>query len=65
MSAKRPASKKNFRQDGGWLTKAHLENVRVSPQRARLVANLVRGKEISEAIRILDFCEKKTSPMIK
>ena len=65
MSAKRPASKKNFRQDGGWLTKAHLENVRVSPQRARLVANLVRGKEISEAIRILDFCEKKTAPMIK
>jgi len=65
MSVKKPKSRKNFSQDGGWLSKAHLEQVRVSPQKARLVADLVRGKEVSEAIRILDFCEKKTAPMIK
>jgi large subunit ribosomal protein L22 len=65
MSVKKSKSRKDFAQDGGWLSKAHLENVRVSPQRARLVADLVRGKEVSEAIRILDFCEKKTAPMIK
>jgi len=65
MSVKKPKSRSKFRQDGGWLSKAHLQQVRVSPQRARLVADLVRNKKVSEAIRILDFCEKKTAPMIK
>jgi large subunit ribosomal protein L22 len=65
MSQKKPANRKNFRQDGGWLSKAHLSQVRVSPQRARLVADLIRGKEVSEALRILDFCEKKTAPLLK
>jgi len=65
MASKKPKSRKNFTQDGGFLAKAHLQGVRVSPQRARLVADLIRGKEIGEAVRILSFCNKKTAPILK
>lgn len=65
MANKKPLSRRNFRQDGGYLAKAFLRGVRVSPQRARLVADLIRGKEVGEAIRILNFCDKKSAPMLK
>ncbi len=35
--------------------------IRVSPQKARLVANLVKGKRIAEALSILDFTPKASS----
>ena len=38
---------------------------RTSPQKARLVANLIRGKDVSEAIEILTFTEKKSAPIIR
>lgn len=44
---------------------ATLRYVRVSAQKARLVANLVRGKDVSEAIEALTFLEKKTSPILR
>ncbi len=44
---------------------ARLRYVRVSPQKARLVADLVRGKDVSEAIEVLGFVEKKSAPIIR
>jgi large subunit ribosomal protein L22 len=44
---------------------AKLRRVRVSPRKARLVADLVRGKEVGEALEILQFTRKKTAPLIK
>ncbi len=44
---------------------AKLCRVRVSPRKARLVADLVRGKEVGEALEILQFTRKKTAPLIK
>ncbi len=38
--------------------------LRVSPFKARQVANLVRGKEASEAVAILKYTNKKSSPLI-
>ena len=35
--------------------------VRLSPRKARLVADLVRGKSALEALDILDFTNKKSS----
>jgi len=32
--------------------------VRVSPQKARLVVDLIRGKSVSEALSILTFTKK-------
>jgi len=44
---------------------AKLRTARVSARKARLVANLVRGRDVSEALEILQFTRKKTAPLIK
>lgn len=44
---------------------ASLKNSRVSAQKARLVADLVRGKDVGEAIKLLTFANKKTAQLIK
>jgi len=44
---------------------AILRFARVSPQKARLVADLVRGRNADEALKTLSFLPKKTAPMIK
>jgi large subunit ribosomal protein L22 len=46
-------------------SKAILRFVRVSARKARLVADLVRGKDVSEAIESLSFADKKTAPILK
>lgn len=45
--------------------KATLRLARVSAQKARLVADMVRGLEVGEAIEILSFTRKKSAPMIR
>ena len=45
--------------------KASLKYARVGEQKARLVANLVGGKNVSEAIKTLTFLNKKSAAMIK
>lgn len=38
---------------------------RISPQKARLVADLIRGKDVESAVNILSFNGKKASELIK
>ena len=45
--------------------KASLKYARVGAQKARLVADLVRGKDVSDALKILKFSDKKTAGMLK
>lgn len=45
--------------------KATLSNFRQAPRKMRLVANLVRGKKVSDALTVLDFTVKKASNPIK
>ena len=45
--------------------KASLKYARVGAQKARLVADLVRGKDVNEAVKILTFLNKKTAGMVK
>ena len=47
------------------VAKAMLSNVHVSPRKARLVVDMIRGKQVSEAIGALDFCDKKTAALLK
>ena len=47
------------------MSTAILRNVRVTPQKARLVANLVRGLDVPEAIEVLTFTNKKTAPILR
>lgn len=44
--------------------KAIARNLRLSPRKARLVADLVRGKKVHEARDILTFTVKKASPIV-
>lgn len=45
--------------------KAKLSFARVGEQKARLVANLVRGKNVSEALKTLHVLNKKSALIIK
>jgi len=45
--------------------KASLKNARVGAQKARLVVDTVRGKDVSAAIKALTFMNKKTAVMVK
>jgi large subunit ribosomal protein L22 len=45
--------------------KASLKYARVGAQKARLVADLVRGKDVNEAVKTLTFLNKKTAGLIK
>jgi large subunit ribosomal protein L22 len=44
---------------------AVLSNTRLSAQKARLVADLVRGKPVEQALNILAFSPKKGAVLIK
>ncbi len=41
--------------------KAILKYIRVSPQKARLVIDLIRGKDVDEALTLLDLSSKAIS----
>ena len=45
--------------------KAFLKNYRQAPRKVRLVANLVKGKSVSQAIAELDFLAKRAGLPIK
>lgn len=45
--------------------KASLRFARVGAQKARLVVDEVRGKDVNEALRILVFMKKKTAGLVK
>jgi large subunit ribosomal protein L22 len=46
-------------------TSAVLRNVRISPQKARLVADQIRSKPVGQALDILNFSPKKGASLIK
>lgn len=39
-------------------------HLRISPQKARLVADLIRGKAVGEALMILEYAPKKAARMM-
>lgn len=46
-------------------TQAVLKFVRMSPQKARLVADLVRGKPVGDAINTLKFSNQRAADVIR
>ena len=46
-------------------TKATLRGVRLSAQKGRLVADLIRGKQVEQALNTLAFTQKKAAVIIK
>lgn len=46
-------------------TKASLRGVRLSVDKGRLVADLIRGKKVDQALNILTFTPKKAAGIVK
>ena len=46
-------------------TKATLRGVRLSVDKGRLVADLIRGKKVDQALNVLQFTQKKAAVIIK
>lgn len=47
-------------------TKVHLRYLRIAPRKVRLVADLIRGKQVEKAQTILNFTVKRaTNPLLK
>lgn len=46
-------------------TTAIIRNVHISAQKTRLVADLVRGKSVAQALDILTFTQKKAAGIVK
>ena len=46
------------------VSTAKLRYARISPRKVRLVADLIRGREVDEALRMLKFAQKRSAPMI-
>lgn len=46
-------------------SKASLKYARVGAQKARLVVDLVRGKNVSDALKSLTYLNKKSADMVK
>ena len=44
---------------------AQHNNARISAQKARLVADMIRGKDVAQALNILTFSSKKGAELIK
>ena len=45
-------------------SKAILRNASVSARKARLLVDMVRGKDVASAIKFLGFTNKKCAPMV-
>jgi len=45
--------------------KARLSHARISPRKARLVADLIRGVDLDEALRVCQFTPKKAAELFR
>ena len=58
-------SKKNNRKEKQSIPKAVYTGARIAPRKARLVADLIRGCDYDEAVRICAFTPKKAAVFFK
>ncbi|WP_018753989.1 MULTISPECIES: 50S ribosomal protein L22 [Paenibacillus] len=45
--------------------KAHAKSIRIAPRKAQLVIDLIRGKQVGDAIAILRHTPKAASPVVE
>jgi len=47
------------------VSKAIARFARISPRKARVIVNLVRGRQAGEALQLLEFTQKAGAPFLK
>lgn len=47
------------------VAKAIARFARISPRKARMIVNLVRGRQAGEALQLLEFTPKAAAPFVK
>jgi len=47
------------------ISKANAMYARIAPRKARVVADLVRGKDVGDALMTLEFLRKSAAPVVK
>jgi large subunit ribosomal protein L22 len=47
------------------ISRASAKFQRISPRKARMIVNLVRGRDAAEALQLLDFVPKAGAPVVK
>jgi large subunit ribosomal protein L22 len=47
------------------VSKAIARFARISPRKARVVINLVRGRQCGEALQLLEYTRKSAAPLVK
>lgn len=57
--------KKAVVTEDGVVARATVRDVRMSPRKARLVLNLIRGKQVEPALQILQFSNRKGADIAK
>lgn len=65
MATKKKAKEKVDPKDDTYVAKAVLRNFRLSPQKARLVVDLIRGKTLNSALDTLSMTQKKAAPVLR
>ncbi|MDR0395872.1 MAG: 50S ribosomal protein L22 [Oscillospiraceae bacterium] len=63
MASNLPAGR-DARRDEGASVRAVAKYVRISPRKAKIVIDLIRGKSVDQAIAILTFTPKAASPLV-
>ena len=59
------AKQKNKRREADNEAKVVLKNIRVSPQKLNLVAQMIRNETASKAISILQFSRRRISIIVE
>jgi len=47
------------------ISKANAMYARITPRKARVVADLIRGKDVTDAMMLLEFLRKSAAPVVK
>jgi large subunit ribosomal protein L22 len=47
------------------ISQANANFTRISPRKARIVADLVRGRDAGEALQLLEFTPKAAAPIVR
>jgi large subunit ribosomal protein L22 len=51
-------------EDPTMVSKASARFTRISPRKARIIVDLVRGRQAGEALQLLEFTHKAAAPIL-